>query len=125
MQHGLAVNADQIQRAGLHAVHRHEAQGGGQMGVGHGHAGVLEAVRLLLVAFPVEGVIDGLLDDGAGLGVQLHLPGRAEGQDVVTVGLDNRHVDGVERGAGHEAEHAKGLFPGGRHGGLTATSGAT
>ena len=125
MQHGLAVDADQIQRAGLYPVHRHEAERGGQMRVGHRHARVLEAVRFLFVAFPVEGVLDSVLDDGAGFAVQLHLSGGAEGQDVVAVRLDHRHVHGVERGAGHEAEHAESLFRRGRHGGLTATSGAT
>ncbi|MNT06045.1 hypothetical protein D3C86_1387760 [compost metagenome] len=93
------------------------------MGVGHRHAGVLEAVGLFLVTLPVQGVLDGVLDDGARLGVQLHLARRAEADDVFAVGFDHRHVHGVERGAGHETEHAKGLCRGGgRHGGLTATS---
>ncbi len=125
VQHGLAVDADQIQRTGLHPVHRHEAERGGQMRIGHRHAGVFEAVRFFFVALPIEGVVDGVLNDGAALCVQLHLAGGAEGQDVVAVSLNHRHIHGVKRGAGHEAEHAQGLFRGGRHGGLTATSGAT
>ena len=62
----------------------------------------------LLAPGPDEGGVDGLLDDLPGLRRQLPGAGRAKFADGLAVGLQDRHVDGVQGRAAHEPKYPHG-----------------
>ena len=75
-----------------------------EMLIGHRAAGLVEDRRLRRAARPSAGDVGGLEQQIAGRLPQLALPRRPEGLDLDAVGLQHRHVDCVQRGAGHESQ---------------------
>jgi hypothetical protein len=106
VQHRLAVHADQVDVGPDQAVGGQEAFGGGQVLLGPGAGGLGEDRGLRRATRPLQGLVGGLQHEVADGIAQLALAGRAEGGDGLAVGLQHRHVDGVEGGSGHESEHA-------------------
>ena len=65
-----------------------------------------ETGRRRIAGLEPQRVDNGALDQHPRFRIELLLAGRPEVEDLLTVGLDHRHVDGVERGSGHEPEDA-------------------
>ncbi len=77
------------------------------MRIGNGITGVVKAFGFFLVAFPIERILDGVLHGLARVGIQFHIAARPEAYNVVSIRLDDGHVDGIQGGASHKAEDAK------------------
>ncbi len=106
MEDGLAMHADQVEVGPVKAAGGEE--GGSRRGVdlGHGAGCGREDGGIGGVPGMVQGGPDGLPQEGAQGVRQGLLSGRPEVGDDLAVGLQDRHIDGVQRGAGHEAQNA-------------------
>ncbi len=106
MQHRLAVHADEVDFRPGEPVLGQEAVGGEVVLIGHGRIGAGEDLRTRFAPTPPQRLSRRLQQEIArGVG-QLSLAGRPEAADGLAVGLQDRHVDRVQRGPGHEAQHA-------------------
>ena len=72
--------------------------------IGIGQGGSLQLWKGFLG--PYARIVGGRLDQGPHGGIELALAARPEGQDRLPVGLQSRHVDGVEGGPAHESQNA-------------------
>ena len=103
---GPTVRADEIEGVGLDAGVVKEGARGRQVLFRDRGGGGRESRRSGHSDRPASSRDDGLLDERAHGRVELLLPGGAEAANRFAVGLQNGHIDRVERGAGHEAEDA-------------------
>jgi hypothetical protein len=106
VQHGLPMHADQVDVGPRQRVGGQEFLRRGEVFLCARRGGLGEDGRLRRPARPRQRLSGRLQHDVAGGFAELAFPRRAEGGDRLAVGLQHRHVDGVERGSGHESEDA-------------------
>lgn len=111
MQHGLAVEADDRNCARAHAVLRQErfdrlGVGGGNQRFGRGQAsrpgGAITKIGTRRNRAPNEGAFALIVRP---------VTGWPEAGDILTVGVDERHVHAIVGGAAHETDRRLGLHP--------------
>ena len=87
-------------------------ENGGGLGVGACDllGQMVEQVGFRIAPLPPPASLDGVKRQRPQRLREGRLPRRAKVGDGFPVCLDDRHIDGVERGAGHEAENAHEVF---------------
>jgi hypothetical protein len=104
VQHGLAVEADDVDVLASDAVLRDEAGHGLGMRHGNGALGLLQNTRPRVALLQVGGFVQGLKQHTPlGFGVR-PVPGRTKRLDPLAVGFDHGNIDPVERGPAHQTD---------------------
>ncbi len=106
MQHGLAVEADDVDRRRVDRILAQELLDGFGVPVGDHALGEGEHAGAGVAVFQRAGLGEGAAQQravGVGIGIVVRRPERERG---LAVGLDERDVDAVHRGAGHQSDRA-------------------
>ena len=102
MQHGLAVEADDVDVLGGDAVLRGKGGDGLGMGQGDGLLGLAQDTRSRIALRQVDGLVQRLAQQAAFHFAVRPVSGWPESPDFPAVGFNQSDIDPVERGAAHQ-----------------------